>query len=93
MDGIDTTLVEHIAQLSRLSLTNEEVTSYTHDLAAILDYASRLPVLSATAEAASLRLAEDEVRPFPHPEKLLVNAIDQEQGFVKVPAILDKTDV
>jgi aspartyl-tRNA(Asn)/glutamyl-tRNA(Gln) amidotransferase subunit C len=40
--------VEHIAELARLELTDEEKARYQEQLSAILDYAARLQVLDTT---------------------------------------------
>jgi len=39
---IDKAVVQHIAHLSRLALSEEEVESYTHQLGSILTYVEQL---------------------------------------------------
>ncbi len=91
MEAISHDQVKHIAHLSRLTLSDEEVTLYTEQLSKILDYASHLPELShSVKEEPKLRVEEDAAKPYPNPQELLQNAVAMENGFVKVPAILDK---
>lgn len=90
MSLIDKDQIFHIAKLSRLHLKEAEAEKYATDLAAILDYASRLPELEATPELSELRMEDDRAVPYENPQELLKNAIAIENGFVKVPAILDK---
>ncbi len=93
MAALDHDQVKHIANLSRLALTDEEVTLYTEQLAKILDYASHLPELKeGAATDKRLRVEADEARPTANPHDLLKNALAVENGSVKVPAILDKGD-
>lgn len=81
-----------MAQLSRLSLTDNEVTLFTQQLGAILEHASHLPELTDHTVLQSLRTQEDTAEIYPNPGELLQNAIGLEQGAVKVPAILDKSE-
>lgn len=86
-------MVRHMASLSRLNLTDEEVTRFTQQLSAIVSYASHLPEVSGHAEPSALRLDEDEVRVEEFDGALLLrNAIELENGYVKVPAILDRSE-
>ncbi len=92
MERIDEAQVYHIARLSRLHLTESEATQFTEQLAAILAYASHVPEFQDHAEFNALRLEADEARPTPNPQSLLRNAMALESGYVKVPAILDRTE-
>lgn len=89
---IDEAQVRHMAELSRLSLSEEEVTRFTHQLGDVLEYASHLPELRPTIEESELRLDEDIPAPCPNPKDLLQNAAVLEDGYVKVPAILDRSE-
>jgi len=88
--------VEHIAELAKLSLTDEEKEKFREQLSAILDYAEILQRLDTaaippTATVLPLRnvMAADEVRPsFPRKD-ILVNAPQAEDGCFKVRAILE----
>lgn len=98
--GQDTKLsraeVEHIAELAKLSLTDEEKEKFRVQLSAILEYAEILQRLDTeaippTATVLPLRnvMVADEVRPsFPR-EDILYNAPQAENGCFKVQAILE----
>jgi aspartyl-tRNA(Asn)/glutamyl-tRNA(Gln) amidotransferase subunit C len=88
--------VEHIADLARLALSEEEKERYREQLSAILEYAARLQSLDTTSipptsgvqpERAGLR--PDEPRPGLALEDLLRNAPDQEDRQFRVPPVLE----
>lgn len=88
--------VEHIAELARLSLTEEEKARYREQLSAILDYAARLQNLDTsnippTASVLPTRsvLRSDTARPGLPTAVLLKNAPDTEANQFRVPAVLD----
>jgi aspartyl-tRNA(Asn)/glutamyl-tRNA(Gln) amidotransferase subunit C len=88
--------VEHIAELAKLSLTDEEKERFREQLSAILEYAEMLQHLDTeaippTATVLPLRnvTVADEVRPsFPR-EDVLANAPETEDSCFKVRAILE----
>ena len=87
--------VEHVAQLARLALTDEEITSLTGELAAILDYAAEVSALDTegvepTAHPLPLVnvLRPDEVRPCLDRDEVLAAAPAVEDGRFRVPRIL-----
>ena len=88
--------VEHIANLARLELKEEEKERYREQLSAILDYAARLqeldltgisPTSSVLPERTMLR--PDEPRPGLSLEELFRNAPEVENGQFRVPPVLD----
>lgn len=88
--------VEHIANLARLQLSEEELALYRGQLSAILEYFSQLQVLDTTeipptASVLPARsvLREDRVRPGLNREELLRNAPEEEAGHIRVPPVLD----
>jgi aspartyl-tRNA(Asn)/glutamyl-tRNA(Gln) amidotransferase subunit C len=88
--------VEHIAELARLDLSEEEQALYQEQLSAILEYFERLQELDTeaippTASALPLRsvMREDEPRPPTPREDILANAPATEEGCFKVPAVLE----
>lgn len=89
---IDEATVRHMANLSRLALSDTEVARYTEQLSDILEYASHLPELSAATSEENLRLDNDAACSCDAPHKLLRNAVAVENGQVKVPAILDRSE-
>ncbi len=87
--------VEHVAQLARLALTGEEITSLTGELAAILDYAAEVSALDTdgvepTAHPLPLVnvLRPDAVRPCLERDEVLAAAPAVEDGRFRVPRIL-----
>lgn len=91
--------VEHIADLARLELSEEEKARFREQLSAILDYAARLqaldtsgiPPTSSGLQARSL-LRSDEPRPGLSLEDLLRNAPETEKGQFRVPPILSEDE-
>ncbi|MFF2483256.1 Asp-tRNA(Asn)/Glu-tRNA(Gln) amidotransferase subunit GatC [Paenibacillus sp. NPDC058071] len=88
--------VEHVANLARLELTDEEKEKFTGQLNAILKYAEKLDSLDTTdVEPTSHVLPitnvmrEDITRESLPIEKVLLNAPDEEDGQIKVPAVLE----
>lgn len=86
--------VEHIANLARLALTEEEKERFRQQLSAVLEYAARLQELDTeaippTATVLPLRnvMRPDEPRPPAPREDILSNAPDTEENCFKVPAI------
>lgn len=88
--------VEHVAKLARLELTAEEKEVFNGQLNAILKYAEKLNELDTdgiepTSHVLPVMnvMREDEVRPSLPIEKVLLNAPDEEDGQIKVPAVLE----
>ena len=88
--------VEHIAQLARLTLSDEEKALYQEQLSAILEYFEKLEgldteTISPTATVLPLRsvMREDEPKPSMPREDILANAPAAEGGCFEVPAVLD----
>ena len=90
--------VEHVAELARLGLTDEEKALFRGQLSAILDYAAVLQsvdtsAIPPTATVLPLRnvMRDDAARPSLPQEDVLANAPDARDGFFAVAAILQKT--
>jgi len=88
--------VEHIAELARLELTDEEKNNYRQQLSDILDYAARLQVLdtSQIPPTSSVLPPRSVLRPdVPSKslarEEILKNAPSSEDGQFRVPPVLD----
>lgn len=88
--------VEHIAELARLELTEDEKALYRHQLSAILEHARVLQAvdtsaISPTATVLPLRnvMRADVVEPSMPREDVLANAPDTEGGCFRVRAILE----
>ena len=91
------TQVQHIAELAKLKLSDEEIDRMTVQLSAILDYAARLQELNTdaippTASVVPLQnvMRDDQVVPSLPLNDVLANAPDQDDDhqFFRVRAIL-----
>jgi aspartyl-tRNA(Asn)/glutamyl-tRNA(Gln) amidotransferase subunit C len=88
--------VRHVAQLSRLQLSDAEVHRFTDQLGQILDYVNKLGELDLT-DVEPLTTAidmtnvqrEDLEKPGLAVEQTLDNAPDQAPPFFKVPKVFD----
>jgi aspartyl-tRNA(Asn)/glutamyl-tRNA(Gln) amidotransferase subunit C len=87
--------VEHVALLSRLALTEEQIERMTHQLAAILGYIEKLNELDTGGiEPLSRPLKVENVFREDKPgksldrEDALKNAPAQRKGFFEVPRII-----
>jgi aspartyl-tRNA(Asn)/glutamyl-tRNA(Gln) amidotransferase subunit C len=87
--------VEHIAELAKLGLTEEEKQVFCEQLSAILEHFAKLQAVDTsaippTATVLPLRsvMRQDEVRPSLSPEEFLSNAPDREGDSVRVRAVL-----
>lgn len=88
--------VEHVAQLARLHLEEEEKELYTRQLNSILNYMEKLGELDTsdvepTAHVLPIKnvFREDRVGQSMDIEEVLRNAPDREEGFFKVPKIIE----
>jgi aspartyl-tRNA(Asn)/glutamyl-tRNA(Gln) amidotransferase subunit C len=88
--------VEHVANLARLALTEEEKQQFADTLNHILDYANQLQELDVSeVEPTSHVLPlsnvfrEDTVRPGLTNQEALANAPDTEDGQFRVPAVME----
>lgn len=88
--------VEHVAGLARLELSEQEKEQFTEQLNAILKYAEQLNQLNTDhvepmSHAVPLVnvVREDVVKESLPVSKVLLNAPDEEDGQIKVPAVLE----
>ena len=92
--------IDHIANLARLGLSDKEKTKYSKELSEIFDYVEKLNEVNTksvepTSQAAGLTnvLRKDEN---PHEanadkiKKMIGQASEREDNFVKTKAILEK---
>jgi aspartyl-tRNA(Asn)/glutamyl-tRNA(Gln) amidotransferase subunit C len=93
---LNLTEVEHIADLARLQLSQDEKDRFCEQLSAILEHAARLQRLdtsgvlpTSSGLPAHSALREDEARPGLPRDVLLQNAPQTEQGQFRVPAVLE----
>lgn len=94
---IDRQQVMHVAQLARLSFSEEELGTFVAQLNAILDYFDTLkdadtrditPTSHLAASETPFR--DDEVVAFADTALLLQNAPSQEKGCLKVPKVIEQ---
>lgn len=88
--------VEHVAELARLELSEEEKERFTGQLNEVLQYVNKLNELDTddvepTSHVFQLTnvMREDEVKPSLPIEKVMLNAPDEEDGQIKVPSVLE----
>jgi len=88
--------VEHVADLARLELSDEEKVEFTEQLNAILQYVEQLNKLDTdgvepTSHVMPLAnvMRKDEVRPSLPLDQVLLNAPDEDEGQIRVPAVLE----
>ncbi len=88
--------VLHIAQLARVSLTDEEITRFSEQLSNLLEHFEVLQQVDTTdvpptAQSVALQdvMREDEVAPSLPPDDILANAPQRESDCFKVRAVLE----
>ena len=88
--------VLHIASLSKLSLTDEELEKYTTDLSSIVDYANELASIDIegikpTAHILDIKnvFRRDEVSSSFDREDVLKNAPTKAGGCITVPKVVE----
>ena len=88
--------VEHVAQLSRLELSEKDLDKYTGQLDAILEYIDVLSQVDTSgvepmAHVLDIRnvMRPDVVQPSLSQEAALQNSPEPENGFFKVPKIVE----
>ncbi len=88
--------LDHVARLARLRLSDEEAVLFQKDLTSVLDYAASLDELSTDdvrpmSHVLEIRNVwrEDEEVPFPDTARILNNAPDRQDDYMKVPKILE----
>lgn len=87
--------VEHVAQLARLNLTEEEKVKFAQQLSTVLDYADTLNAISTEGVEPLIHILpirnvfrEDQRKPSMEREEILANAPLAEGFQYKVPKIM-----
>ena len=95
MSHISADDVRKVAQLARLDLPNEKITTYTEQLESILGYVGQLQSIDTTDIPPTTRAVEvvnvtrsDKVDPTGVREDILEQAPNREGDFYRVPKIL-----
>ena len=93
---IDEAQVRRVAQLSRLELSDDEVSQFSTQLSAIVEYIEKLNELDTDGVEPLAHclpvhnvLREDVLRPSLSNDAALANAPEREDEYFKVPKILD----
>ena len=88
--------VEHVANLARLALTDQEKQQFTGQLNKILQHAEELQKLNLdevepTSHVLPIQnvMREDENRESLSNEQALANAADKDNGQFRVPAVME----
>lgn len=96
---IDKQQVAHVAELSKLSFSDEQLAQFTQQLTDITKMTDRLAQVDTTDVAVTTHvnqshnvLREDVAVLGTSRDELLKNAPDSAAGLIKVPAILDKEE-
>jgi aspartyl-tRNA(Asn)/glutamyl-tRNA(Gln) amidotransferase subunit C len=94
--AIDQAQVQHVARLSRLHVSDAELSHFTGQLAQVLDYVHKLSELDVehvepltTAIDMTNVLREDAEQAGLDVEQTLNNAPDRSEAYFKVPKVLE----
>ena len=96
---IDAAQVRHVARLSRLHLSDDQLAQFTEQLGEVLDYVDKLSELDttdveplATAMDMTNVLRQDAAETGLTNEQALHNAPDQSPPYFKVPKVIGDSD-
>lgn len=88
--------VKHVANLARLAITEEDAEKFAEQLGAITAFAEQLNELDTTDVEPTTHvlplvnvMREDVATPGLPREKMMLNVKEQQDGQVKVPAIME----
>ncbi len=88
--------VKHIAKLSRLNLSDEELEKYSNQLSSIVDMANEIASINTDNVKPTAHILEnvnvfrkDEVAPSYDREEILKNAPTKESGCISVPRVVE----
>jgi aspartyl-tRNA(Asn)/glutamyl-tRNA(Gln) amidotransferase subunit C len=90
MDEIDVDDVEHVAELARVSVTDEEARSFVGEFNEVLEYFETLDDVPEDVESEDdfeNVLRADEPKPSLSQEEALGNAEETEDGYFKGPSV------
>ena len=89
-------IIEHVANLARLTLTEQEIERLTSEMGSIIEYVDKLDELDTSDVAPTSHvipvqnvLREDRVEESYDRGKILANAPRQENGYFKVPKVVE----
>ncbi|MBU0613031.1 Asp-tRNA(Asn)/Glu-tRNA(Gln) amidotransferase subunit GatC [Patescibacteria group bacterium] len=90
--------VKHLAKLARIGLSKEEVDRFQKQITSILDYVDMLKKVTVEKGEKIVMsdveniLRDDVVKQSKNQEKLIEQAPDQKNGYIKVKTILKKNE-
>ena len=91
--------VEHIAKLARIELKDNGKEKFQKELSSILEFVSQLQKVDTKdiipiSQVTGLDnvLEKDNIKPSPKREKLLKNAPEKQDGFIKVKKVFEEGD-
>ncbi|KAF0823342.1 Asp-tRNA(Asn)/Glu-tRNA(Gln) amidotransferase subunit GatC [Cytobacillus firmus] len=96
MSRISIDQVKHVAHLARLAMTEEEAKAYTEQLDKMISFAELLNELDTehvepTSHVLDMKnvLREDKAKEGLPQEEVLKNAPEHQDGYIKVPSIIE----
>lgn len=88
--------VKHVAKLAKLSFPEEELSGFTEQLSKIIDMVEELSEVDTEGVAFTSNVVdtvnvmrEDKAAPGWSRDELMKNVPESEDGFIKVPAIIE----
>lgn len=88
--------IKHVAKLSRLDLSDEEISKFAKDMESIISYVDKLNELDTKGVEPTAHVIpvsnvqrKDEVSPSMDRDKILSNAPMEANGCFKVPRIME----
>lgn len=92
-------MIKHVATLSRLAFSEEELTKFTSQMDAIINMANELQAVDTDGVEETVQVVDrDTVFRKDKPEHwqdratMLKNVPEKANGFIKVPVIINKDD-
>ena len=93
---VDKKIVEHVAQLARIDITDQEKARLAPELSTILDYIDQLKTLDVTRVSPTRGAVtqvnifrQDSARVSASRDAILKNAPAQEDNYFKIPKVLE----
>lgn len=85
--------IKHIAKLARLSIPDEKVAKFQHEMEGIIEMVEKLPEISTEGALVdpsnTMELRKDEVTPSSSREDMLRNAPNTAAGCILIPRVVD----
>lgn len=91
--------ITHVAKLSRLAFSDQELDKFTKQMGDIINMADQLGEVDTTDVPETVQVVdrdtvfrEDKPEHWESREELMKNVPEKVDGFIKVPVIIDKDD-